>query len=564
MTRTTLRSQRQPRISGAVTAVMAEALETRLKLAWTGEYVPDDPNIPDDRPRYYILGTEGADALSVFRSEGGHLVIHDEDTGEEWIAPDGTEVFIEGEGGNDHIDGSGADVALYVDGGKGDDTVLTGSGHDSVNSSTDDEHDYIATGDGHDRVWFGPNDVADLGLGDDTAEPGFSGGENAFIHGGGGFDSIRYGGGPETPLLPLRMSMDGVANDGEPGDGANLMGFEILIGSPFDDELIGSSADDSIFGGGGNDTLSGLGGNDTLDGGEGADVMNGGSGNDTADYSERWNGVFVHTDGVANDGEAGEGDNVGTDVEILVGGYGNDTLWGNAALNTLIGNDGDDDLWGDGGDDVLDGGLGSDSLRGGAGLDTASYASRVNAVFASLDGIRNDGEVGENDLLSLVENLAGGAGNDSLTGNGAVNRLYGNGGSDTLYGHGQNDYLATGDGNDYADGGDGDDHVYDTTGDDQVRGGAGNDTVYAQAGSDIIYGDEGDDYLAGGAGDDVIDGGTGADQLFGEAGSDSLDGGFDGFVDILSALDGEWDSLYGSVSDGDVLYKDDIDTATYY
>ncbi len=44
--------------------------------------------------------------------------------------------------------------------------------------------------------------------------------------------------------------------------------------------------------------------------------------NDTATWSERWNAVNVSIDGQANDGEAGEGDFVGSDVETLVAGTG--------------------------------------------------------------------------------------------------------------------------------------------------------------------------------------------------------------------------------------------------
>ena len=102
------------------------------------------------------------------------------------------------------------------------------------------------------------------------------------------------------------------------------------------DTLVGSAGTNVLRGGAGNDSLSGGGGNDTLDGGADADTLAGGSGTDTADYSTRSSGVNVSIDGVANDGEPGEADNVATDVENLTGGSGADTLTGSGAANTLL------------------------------------------------------------------------------------------------------------------------------------------------------------------------------------------------------------------------------------
>src|SRR4051812_10421374 len=96
------------------------------------------------------------------------------------------------------------------------------------------------------------------------------------------------------------------------------------------------------------------------------------------------------------------------------GGPGNDTLIGAAA------------------DDTFDGGTGADDLSGGGGSDTADYSSRTAALRVTLDGIGDDGE-GCPNVLSCegdnvnadVENIAGGAGNDTLFGNGEANDLAG-------------------------------------------------------------------------------------------------------------------------------------------
>ena len=93
------------------------------------------------------------------------------------------------------------------------------------------------------------------------------------------------------------------------------------------------------------------------------------------------------------------------------------------------------------GNDTLDGGPDSDSILGGPGVDLATYAGRVNPVTATIgagagnDGGADDGPTGVRDTLAAtVENLTGGAGNDSLSGNDLGNVLIGGLGADSLFG----------------------------------------------------------------------------------------------------------------------------------
>ena len=232
-----------------------------------------------------------------------------------------------------------------------------------------------------------------------------------------------------------------------------------------------------LDGGNGNDKITGGPGNDVLIGEAGSDTLAGGGGRDTADYSARIGGVFVTLDGTANDGEAGENDNVAQDVEILAGGSGNDTLVGSNADNALLGNagndtlaggDGSDQLDGGAGDDSLDGGDGADTLTGGDGTDTASYAHASTGVRVVLDGKAGDGAPGENDNVD-TENVIGGAGDDTIIGNGAPNALAGGAG---------NDRILAGQGADLVDGGPGDDIIQTLDGEnDVVACGDGEDGV---------------------------------------------------------------------------------------
>jgi murein DD-endopeptidase MepM/ murein hydrolase activator NlpD len=125
--------------------------------------------------------------------------------------------------------------------------------------------------------------------------------------------------------------------------------------------LDGGAGDDSLFGG----PMA-----DVLIGGPGADLLSGGGGKDQASYAGHTADLTITIDGVANDGAAGEADNVMTDIENVLGGSGNDFIQGNDAANVLIGGAGDDTLDGGLGADVLDGGLGNDLLIGGGGKDT--------------------------------------------------------------------------------------------------------------------------------------------------------------------------------------------------
>jgi serralysin len=171
-----------------------------------------------------------------------------------------------------------------------------------------------------------------------------------------------------------------------------LGGNDRIYGSPQNDKLHGGDGADTIEdghgrdlvrGGNGDDTIYAHGGKDAYYGDAGndrismyeypksvadADRIFGGAGSDTAFYSYE-TAVNMDADAVADDGRKGEGDNIATDIENLVGGDGNDRIVGNAGRNELEGLGGNDTIYGLGGDDMLYGGPGTDKLYGGAGDD---------------------------------------------------------------------------------------------------------------------------------------------------------------------------------------------------
>jgi serralysin len=157
-----------------------------------------------------------------------------------------------------------------------------------------------------------------------------------------------------------------------------------------------------------------------------------------------------------------------TDVfENIVGGSGNDTLTGNSLGNTLTGGSGDDSLFGRTGDDTYVFASASaaeaDTVTEAPnrGTDTLSFSTLTTDVILNL-GTTAVQTVHANRTLklnaaSVFENIAGGSGNDTLTGNSLANILVGNAGDDTLNGSGGRDILIGGLGLDTLNGGEDED-----------------------------------------------------------------------------------------------------------
>jgi Ca2+-binding RTX toxin-like protein len=247
------------------------------------------------------------------------------------------------------------------------------------------------------------------------------------------------------------------------------------------------------------------------------------------------------------------------------------TVYGGAGADTLQGGDGDDTLNGGDGNDTFKTAAtadGADAFVGGAGSDTVDYGARTGAVEVDLDGTGDDGDAtansgaGEGDNAGAdVENIVGGAGDDTLTGSTSSNSIKGGAGNDTISGGTGNgtcsndvdvleggagdDVFAMGSAADCGDsvsGGDGKD-----TADYQNRSaaltitidGAANDGAASEADNvktdvevviggsvgDTITGGSGADELHGGAGNDTLNGGAGDDVLYGDTGNDELNGG---------------------------------------
>jgi hypothetical protein len=162
---------------------------------------------------------------------------------------------------------------------------------------------------------------------------------------------ISGGGGPD--VLQSGCSADHLAGNA---------GRDSLDGGAGSDELDGGGDGDVLEGGPGTDVLRGGDGRDLLVPGTGADVILGGPGTDRVSYEDRTAPVTVSIGGIADDGQAGEGDTVGDDVEDIIGGSGADTLVGSAQSNDIDAGRGADTIDLGGGADTVDAGPGDDTV----------------------------------------------------------------------------------------------------------------------------------------------------------------------------------------------------------
>jgi len=483
---------------------------------------------------------------------------------------------LDGGMGNDTLDGgSGDDLIIYdagnpvVIGGSGRDTldagqnandmsidlkykffdfevVIAGQGNDTLNG--DEKSNVLSGNNGNDFLVGGAgSDILDGGAGNDvivfdTAD------QSGNIFSGTGDDTLDAGGYSGKLAIDLLLQ---------------YTDFENIIGGSGSDCLLGNSLDNILIGGASNDTIDGRGGSDAIDTGDGSDLVwfdaadmpeqvHGGAGNDTLYAGSLAAPVNINLAVQYND------------FEGAIGGSGNDTLTGNSLNNTLYGGLGNDVIDGGTGNDVIDTGAGNDimiydpadsasAVKGGAGIDSLDASSLSANVTLDLNLKYKD-----------FENLIGGAGNDTLTGNLLANVLDGGAGNDLLNGGAGNDTLRGGLSDDTLYGGTGNDVIIFDSNDSKVSGGSGADTLMADANgvkidlnqyidienvvgsdeNDVLLGNASANLLLGGDGNDLLDGASGNDTLYGGNNDDSLFGGAG--LDVLTGGPGN-DTLTGGL-----------------
>jgi Ca2+-binding RTX toxin-like protein len=231
--------------------------------------------------------------------------------------------YFSGEAGNDRINGGlgadlllggpdfdsvyyndrTADLVISLNAAMGDDgepsegdtvwwdfeSVLGGAGDDLIHGN--DLANVLDGCDGDDTLLgYGGNDVFDAE--DSGGCDGTTGGD--LIDGGMGVDEVTYA----RRSAAVVVQLDGVANDGGPGEGDNLVNVERVRGGEAGDTLVGSARGEMLDGGPGNDYITGLDGDDLLRGGPGDDGLYGGAGPDVLDGGDGFDFCSVGPDGL--------------------------------------------------------------------------------------------------------------------------------------------------------------------------------------------------------------------------------------------------------------------------
>jgi Ca2+-binding RTX toxin-like protein len=159
-----------------------------------------DPSVP-----VALIGTDLKDTISI--------TAHAPDLASSYP------VTIDGRGGDDLLKDSANDEASRtIYGGAGNDTIEGYEGNDTLDGG--DGNDTVNGGAGNDIVRGGAGD--DVLSGDNYKTPG-----SDVIDGGPGYDQIDDWNIPDAPTHPQpTVTLDGVANDGRPGENDNVTNVE--------------------------------------------------------------------------------------------------------------------------------------------------------------------------------------------------------------------------------------------------------------------------------------------------------------------------------------------------
>jgi Ca2+-binding RTX toxin-like protein len=412
--------------------------------------------LPSNGLSYDIEGTPGNDAI---------------------VAWNGDDI-LRGMGGNDTLDGGrGKDTVSYEHAGNAGVNISlaappAGTTFISIENLTGSAGSDNLSGDANPNVIKGlaGDDVLLGGAGNDTL---YGDAGNDTLDGGAGIDHLVGGAGVDmvsyssvTGAAGVKASLaNALTNQGEAA-GDVYESIEGLIGTAQDDILVASNAgnilkgaggQDLLIGGTGNDALDGGAGNDTLIGGGGVDTLDGGDGTDMVSFETMTTNVTVNAADWSNflNIEILRGSDVEVGGDVL---HGRDASAGQTGAETMLGGKGNDSLYGSDG---------ADALIGGDGLDWAIYEGDTGNVVNAQDATLSTG-LALGDVLSGIEGLRTGGGNDTLTAGNGVVTLDGGAGSDVLVGDATANLLIGG------------------LGDDSLMGGGGTDTLQGGDGSDWV------------------------------------------------------------------------------
>jgi len=147
-------------------------------------------------------------------------------------------------------------------------------------------------------------------------------------------------------------------------------------------------------------------------------TIDGMGGINTLDYSAYNSATTVVIDLLAH---SASGINGVSNIQVIIGGKGDDTITGDAQPNTIIGGSGDDDLSGGDGDDtyLFNLGSGADTINENAGISTGTDTLDLSALTIDLIYALDSFEISGTDINiafnANVENLIGGQARDTIS-----------------------------------------------------------------------------------------------------------------------------------------------------
>ncbi|MEI6573176.1 MAG: hypothetical protein WCO61_06505 [Alphaproteobacteria bacterium] len=360
---------------------------------------------------------------------------------------------------------------LTVDGSQaGTDSIRGGAGADSILGGVNG--DTLAGGLGNDTLQGGTgNDIADYSYLTSTANTftltrtndtswSATAAVGSDVDSLQNIEAVKLGYGLNTVNLSgMTTTGAGVTIDGSLGALDTIVtgaGNDLIIGGAFNNTLNGGAGNNTIDGSlGATNSLVGGAGNDSIIGGAANNTINGGAGNNTIDGSRgAINSLNSLTGGAGDDWIIG-----GRGSNTLSGGAGNNTIDGSlGAINSLVGGSGNDSIWGSiNADTIIDGG-GADTLRGGDGNDIYITSSGNDTIVETVNGgIDTIQTTATNIVLGSIDTANGGSANNFIenltytgsstfsgTGNELDNIITGGSNSDTLDGGAGNDTIVGG------------------------------------------------------------------------------------------------------------------------
>jgi Ca2+-binding RTX toxin-like protein len=180
-----------------------------------------------------------------------------------------------------------------------------------------------------------------------------------------------------------------------------VIGNEIVYGSPGDDTLEGLN---------GNYTLIGYSGNDTyiVDRTTNTIIENAGEGTDTISSSVTFSlAALPNIENLTLTGTAAINGTGNAANNVIIGNSANNSLDGGDGNDSLNGGAGNDILNGGAGNDILTGGTGKDTLTGGLGVDRFDYRKLADSLLSNFDVITDFNANAGNDLFLVSTARAG-------------------------------------------------------------------------------------------------------------------------------------------------------------